>query len=283
MVSLKTFPPKNFSQPEVVDPSSKLLESTEKSQWRWTSFTGADCFSSFFFLLFFLGMVVWKRGWGFWQLVFFFWVGCLCFFGWLVWRELLSWNKDRECRLFFCVWKERCMKMVITTFANVLSVAYLSPEQQRIAHIRRCFLWFPPRWRLLSLWNLWCLKEDVFLQIFVDSLRQPGPTSNWGSWNGFLISFQSSVHGLWGLSSKNGYAKIGLFFGKPGNLGQQIWPSCLAWNWILPRCCCSSFAGGLGRDKDWHGLFNLQGGPLVAIKWIIIIPVSRVATPVTYL
>lgn len=159
---------RNFSQPEVVDPSSKLLESTEKSQWRWTSFTGADFFGRnciVFFLLFFLGMVVWKRGPGFWQLVCFFLVGCLCFFGWLVWRELLYWNKDRECRLFFCGWKERCMKMVITTFKNVLSVAYLSPEQQRIAHIGWHFLWFPPRWRLLSLWNLCCLKEVFFANL----------------------------------------------------------------------------------------------------------------------
>lgn len=81
--------------------------------------------------------------------VFFWWVACVF---WLAGVKGTAFLEQRPgMQTFFCGWKERCMKMVITTFKNVLSVAYLSPEQQRIAHIGRHFLWFPPRWRLLSL------------------------------------------------------------------------------------------------------------------------------------
>lgn len=118
----------------MVDPSSKLLESTEKSQWRWTSFTGADFFQ-IFFLVVFLGDGRLEKGDGDLGNLCVFFGGLLVFF-WLAGVKGTAFLEQRPgTQTFFCGWKERCEKMVITTFKNVLSVAYLSPEQQRIAHI----------------------------------------------------------------------------------------------------------------------------------------------------
>ena len=85
----------------MVDPSSKLLESTEKSQWRWTSFTGADFFPDLFSCCFSWGWSFGKGDGDFDNLCAFFW-GLIVFF-WLAGVEGTAFLEQRPgTQTFFC-------------------------------------------------------------------------------------------------------------------------------------------------------------------------------------